>query len=166
MVSGGNFVNSFRNLMMVVCLTQAVLGADKSRDTTAGQKRRTVGVALAGGAALGLAHIGVLEWLEEHRVPIDYIAGTSMGGLVGGLYASGLTTAEIREFAGRVDWQQTFSPVPPYRQLSFRRKEDAADFPVALEIGLKGGKVALPSGLSTGQGVGLVAPGSRHPMAE
>src|SRR4051795_4467629 len=106
--SGGNFVNSFRNWMMVVCLTQAVLCADKPPDTPEGQKRRTVGVALAGGAALGLAHIGVLEWMEEHRIPIDYIAGTSMGGLVGGLYASGLTTAEIREFAGRVDWPQTF----------------------------------------------------------
>jgi NTE family protein len=156
MVLRRNFVNNLGKLMLVVFLTQGVLCADGLPDTTGGQKHRKVGVALAGGAALGLAHIGVLEWLEEHRIPIDYIAGTSMGALVGGLYASGLTTAEIREFARQVDWQQTFSPVPPYRQLAFRRKEDAAAFPVAFEMGLKGGRAALPSGLSAGQGVGLV----------
>jgi NTE family protein len=119
-------------------------------------ERPKLGVALAGGAALGLAHIGVLEWLEEHRVPVDYVAGTSMGALVGGLYATGLTPAEIREFASRVDWAQALSPTGPYRDLAFRRKEDEAEFPVSLEIGLKGWKVGLPSGLSAGQGVGLV----------
>jgi NTE family protein len=149
-------VNSFGKLAVLVCLTQAVVHAGGDPETTVRPNPRKLGVALAGGAALGLAHVGVLQWLEEHRIPIDYIAGTSMGALVGGLYASGLTPAEIQEFASRVDWQEAFSPTPPYRQLAFRRKEDAAAFPVALEIGLKEGKATLPSGLSAGQGVGLV----------
>src|SRR5271165_2268136 len=51
--------------------------------------RPRIGVALEGGGALGLAHIGVLQWFEDHHIPIDYLAGTSMGGLVGGLYATG-----------------------------------------------------------------------------
>ena len=131
---------------------QTVLCAAGPADKGRRSNHPRLGVALAGGAALGLAHIGVLEWMEEHRIPIDYIAGTSMGALVGGLYATGLTSAEIRDFASRVDWQQALSSTPPYRQLAFRRKEDAAAFPVALEIGLKGLKPGLPSGLSAGEG--------------
>jgi NTE family protein len=94
--------------------------------------------------------------MEEHRIPIDYIAGTSMGALVGGLHATGLTSAEIRDFASRVDWQQALSSASPYHELAFRRKEDAVAFPMSLEIGLNGWKPGLPSGLSAGQGVGLV----------
>src|SRR4051812_12059932 len=60
-------------------------------DYSSAQKRPRVALVLQGGGALGLAHVGVIEWLEEHHVPIDYVAGTSMGGLVGGLYASGQT---------------------------------------------------------------------------
>jgi NTE family protein len=94
--------------------------------------------------------------MEEHRIPIDYIAGTSMGGLMGGMHAAGMTSAEIRDFVSRVDWQNALSPTSPYRHLAFRRKEDAAAFPVALEIALKGWKAELPSGLSAGEGVSLV----------
>jgi NTE family protein len=131
-------------------------GLGASAEPSKFETRPKLGVALAGGAALGLAHIGVLEWLEEHRIPVDYVAGTSMGALIGGLYATGLTSAEIRDFASRVEWQQALSPTTPYRNLAFRRKEDEAEFPVALEIGLKGWKIGLPSGLSAGEGVGLV----------
>jgi len=99
-------VSSLGKLVVVVCLTQAVVCASDPPGAPGGQKRPKLGVALAGGAALGLAHIGVLEWMEEHRIPIDYIAGTSMGALVAGLYATGLTSAEIRDFASRVDWHE------------------------------------------------------------
>ena len=99
--------------------------------------RPKIGVALSGGAALGLAHIGVLEWLEEHRIPVDYIAGTSMGGLVAALHATGMNASEMREFADGVDWSAALSTTTPYRQLAFRRKEDVAEFPVTLEVGMK-----------------------------
>ena len=72
-----------------------------SEQTTPPSKRRpTIGVALEGGGALGLAHIGVLQWFEEHHIPIDYLAGTSMGGLVGGLYATGKSPQQASR-AGR-----------------------------------------------------------------
>src|SRR5690349_16344845 len=61
-----------------------------------GKARPKIGLVLEGGGALGFAHIGVLEWIEEHHIPVDSVAGTSMGGLVGGLYASGLSPDEIR----------------------------------------------------------------------
>src|SRR5947209_5696763 len=144
-------------LVCAACLTLAVLwGSGSNQERQESEKRPKLGVALAGGAALGLAHIGVLEWMEEHRIPIDYIAGTSMGGLVASMYATGMTGKEMQDFADRVNWRQALSPGAPYKQLAFRRKEDAAQFPVAFEIGIKGLKVGLPSGLSAGQGVGLV----------
>src|SRR5215469_11816655 len=59
--------------------------------------RPKIGVALEGGGALGLAHIGVLQWFEEHHIPVDYIAGTSMGGLVGGFYSTGMSPEKMRE---------------------------------------------------------------------
>src|SRR5271165_6745483 len=59
--------------------------------------RPKIGVALEGGGALGLAHIGVLQWFEDHHIPIDYLAGTSMGGLVGGLYATGKSPQQLRQ---------------------------------------------------------------------
>src|ERR1700732_1199979 len=61
---------------------------------TAPRPRPKIGVALEGGGALGLAHIGVLKWFEEHHIPVDYVAGTSMGGLVGGFYAAGMNPDE------------------------------------------------------------------------
>ena len=66
--------------------------------------RTTIGVALEGGGALGQAHIGVLKWFEEHHIPIDYLAGTSMGGLVGGMYATGLTPDELQKFVSEINW--------------------------------------------------------------
>jgi NTE family protein len=118
-------------------------------------KRPKIGVALAGGAALGLSHVGVLQWFEEHRIPVDYIAGTSMGGLVGGLYATGHRAPEIREFIKQVDWEDALRLSPAYQDLNFRRKEDSRAYPTAFELGLKQG-VQLPPGLSPGQGVGKV----------
>ena len=70
-------------------------------------KRLKIGVALEGGGALGLAHIGVLQWFEDHHIPIDYIAGTSMGGLVGGLYATGKSPAELKAIVDKQDWNVT-----------------------------------------------------------
>lgn len=117
--------------------------------------RPKVGLALAGGSALGLAHIGVLAWIEEHRIPVDFIAGTSMGGLVGGLYATGVSAADIRQFLQSVDWDKALLPSAPFRQLHFRRKEDRRAFPNSFELGLRGG-IRTPSALSAGHGVGLV----------
>lgn len=119
------------------------------------KQRPKIGLALAGGSALGFAHIGVLDWLEQHRIPVDRIAGTSMGGLVGGMYATGLPASDLHTFLQSVDWDKALLAAAPFRQLHFRRKEDKRDFPTQLEFGLKGGP-KLPSALSPGHGVGLV----------
>jgi NTE family protein len=102
-------------------------------------KRSTVGLVLQGGGALGLAHVGVITWLEEHHIPFDYIAGTSMGGLVGGVYATGHNAAEMRQIVNEIPWDQVMAGQTPFDALSFRRKEDARDYPNNLEFGLRKG---------------------------
>src|ERR1700683_1061451 len=113
--------------------------------------RPRICLVLSGGGARGMAHIGVLKVLEELKIPIDCIAGTSMGAVVGGLYASGMTAAQIDATMRSVDWQEAFRDAPPRRDLAFRRKQDDRNFLVRLPIGLKHGKLLLPKGLIQGQ---------------
>jgi NTE family protein len=94
----------------------------KATAASAGQ-RPTIGLVLEGGGALGLAHVGVLRWFEEHHIPVDYIAGTSMGGLVGGLYATGMSGDEIDKFLEGINWNRSLRNELPYPARSFRRKE-------------------------------------------
>ena len=117
--------------------------------------RPKIGVALEGGGALGLAHIGVLQWLEDHRIPVDFIAGTSMGGLVGGMYAMGMRPSEIRDLVMGIDWSETIAGKTPFQALSYRRKEDRRAFQNNLEFGLKNG-FSLPGGLTSGQNVSFL----------
>jgi len=117
--------------------------------------RPRIGLALGGGGARGFAHIGVLLWLEEHRVPVDVVGGTSMGGLVGGGFATGMTPREIRELVDGVDWAAVLAPDTPFVYKTFRRKEDTRAFPSALRFGLRGG-FRLPSGLSAAEQADLL----------
>ena len=126
--------------------------------------RAKIGVALEGGGALGLAHIGVLQWFEDHHIPIDYIAGTSMGGLVGGLYATGKTPKELQEIVEQQNWDIIIGGQAPYQDLSFRRKEDDRDYPTFLQIGLKKG-FSLPAGLNAGQQISLLIDRATLPYA-
>jgi NTE family protein len=123
--------------------------------STASRHRPTIGLALEGGGALGLAHIGVLQWFEEHHIPIDYLAGTSMGGLVGGLYASGKTPQQLHELVKAQNWDVILGGAIPYEDLSFRRKEDKVAFPNSILLGLRKG-LALPGGLNAGQQISLL----------
>jgi NTE family protein len=113
-------------------------------------KRSSIGVALEGGGALGLAHIGVLKWMYEHRIPVDYVGGTSMGGLVGGMYAMGLTPSELEKVVSEINWQAALGAQVAYRDLIFRRKQDRRAFQNSLVFGLKKGLTA-PGGLNSGQ---------------
>jgi NTE family protein len=117
--------------------------------------RPKVGLVLEGGGALGLAHIGVIQWLEEHRVPVDYVAGTSMGGLVGGLYATGHSASEEKALIKTIDWDRVLAGQTPYKNLSFRRKQDATEYPNRLEFGLKRG-LQFPEGFNSGQEVMMI----------
>ena len=113
--------------------------------------RPRIGLVLSGGGARGAAHIGVLKVLEENHVPVDAIAGTSMGAVVGGLYASGLSAADIERVMTSVDWEDAFRDRPARKDLNFRRKLEDQNFLVKFPLGLKGSKFRLPRGLVQGQ---------------
>ncbi len=115
--------------------------------------RPRIGLVLSGGGARGLAHIGVLKVLRRLRVPIAAIAGTSMGAVVGGLYASGLTAEQIETVVRSLNWQEAFRDQPPRQDLSLRRKEEDDNFLVDFRIGVKHGRLVLPQGLVEGQGL-------------
>ncbi len=121
------------------------------------QARPKVGLVLSGGAARGLAHIGVLKALEEQGVRIDAIAGTSMGAVVGGLYASGYKLEELEKLALGIDWQQALSDAPPRRDIPFRRKQDDRDFLVKQKLSFRDdGSLGLPLGVIQGQNLALL----------
>ncbi len=117
--------------------------------------RPRIGLALSGGGAFGLAEIGVIEWLEENRIPVDRIAGTSMGSIIGAMYATGMTPSEMRKFAEKIDWDEAFLPEPVYTQLAYRRKQDRRNYLIGAPLGIKHGLTG-PNGYNPGQGVGLL----------
>ncbi len=124
--------------------------------------RPRIGLALSGGGARGAAHIGVLRVLEEHRVPVDFIAGTSMGALVGGLYASGLPAAELERIITEMDWAEAFADKIPRADRSFRRKRDDDLYLVKNKPGLRGLSLRFPPGLIDGQRIDLLL--KRHTL--
>ena len=117
--------------------------------------RPRIGLALSGGGALGLTEIGVIQWMQENHIPVDRVAGTSMGSIIGAMYATGMTPAEIRAFAEKINWDQALLPEPPYSDLAFRRKQDRRDFLINAPLGLRHG-LHGPNGYNPGQGVGLL----------
>jgi len=129
--------------------------AQQSAQIQPGTSRPKIGIALEGGGALGLAHIGVLQWFEDHHIPIDYVAGTSMGGLVGGLYATGRSPEELKEVVAAQKWDIIIGGDIPYEDLSYRRKEDLSYIQNSLKLGLKHG-LSTPSGLNSGTEISLL----------
>lgn len=114
------------------------------------------GLVLGGGGARGVAHIGVLRELERQRVPICVIAGTSMGAIVGALYATGRTPDQIEEILKRLDWADLFRDAPPRARLPMRRKDAQLNYRLELEAGWRDGGLALPYGAVQGQKLGLL----------
>src|SRR5690348_10993263 len=136
-------------LTSTLALSSATRAQEAARQGEPGRPR--IGLVLSGGGARGAAHIGVLKVLEENHVPIDAIAGTSMGAVVGGLYASGLNAADVERVMQSVDWQDAFRDRPPRSDLNFRRKLEDQNFLVKFPLGLKGKQFRLPRGLVQGQ---------------
>lgn len=145
-------------LLLFVDMTPPVMHAQDGSATSqvvVQAHRPRIGLALSGGGAYGLAEIGVIRWMEENHIPVDRIAGTSMGSIIGAMYATGMSPDEIQTFAQKIDWEQAFLPGPVYTQLSYRRKQDRRDFLISTPLGLKHG-LRGPNGYSSGQGVGLL----------
>lgn len=111
---------------------------------------------LGGGGARGAAHIGVLKVLEREHVPIDCIVGTSMGAIVGGMYAAGYRASEIESILESIDWSDVLHDRTPRAQRSMRRKQDDLRRLHGVELGLKNGKIALPRGVIQGQRLELL----------
>lgn len=154
-----------RSLLVICVLASCRYTRSQELPKHDDKPRPKLGLLLEGGGALGLAHIGVITWMEEHHIPVSYIAGTSMGGLVGGIYATGRSPVEVRELVNGINWNQVMSEVTPFRDLSFRRKQDAHDVPGSLEFGLRGG-LQFPSGFNSGQEVSLVLDSVALPYSE
>jgi len=111
---------------------------------------------LSGGGARGITHIGVLKVLREMRVPIDYVAGTSMGAIVGGLYASGMTPQDMERHLIGISWPTLLSDSPERSDAGFRRKELEQDFPLGLELGFRDGSMRMFKGALSGNNLELM----------
>jgi NTE family protein len=133
----------------MLCMSITDASAD---DTTADEHRPRIGLVLSGGGARGAAHVGVIRALEDLRVPIDAVAGTSMGAVVGGLYCAGLDGAAIEEVFRNLDWQDLFRDRALRRDLVYRRKQDDRSIYARGSLGLRYGEgIELPLGLVQGQ---------------
>lgn len=126
-------------------------------------QRAKIGLVLSGGGARGFAHIGVLKVLEENNVPIDYIVGTSMGSIIGGLYAIGQTPEEIERGVHGIAWDKVFNDFAYREYKSFRRKQDDYDFFNLQRIGITGDGLQIRPGLIEGQQIELALDRLAHP---
>jgi NTE family protein len=131
-------------VLTLLMVFAAVGGADQD-------DRPKIGLVLSGGGALGAAHIGVLKVLDELRVPIYCVTGTSMGGVVGGLHAAGYAPDELEDIILDIDWRTLLDDRPPRRRVPFRQKVDDLTFLTRLEMGFNRGKFQLPAALIQGQ---------------
>ncbi|MCP4076695.1 MAG: hypothetical protein GY744_11000 [Gammaproteobacteria bacterium] len=133
----------------------ADLQSSKSATQNAQTQRPKIGLVLSGGGARGFAHIGVLKILEQNNVPIDYIVGTSMGSIVAGLYAMGLTPEEIEKGVQGIEWGKVFDDFAYRDYKSFRRKQDDYDFFSIYRVGITDDGMNISPGLIEGQQVEL-----------
>jgi NTE family protein len=118
--------------------------------------RPRIGLVLSGGGARGLAHVGVLKALERAHVRIDAIAGTSMGAILGGLYASGMSADQLEAELRRVDWDALFATRVARPNLSQRRKEEDFEISTGLEFGVHDGQLSAPQGALSSRGLELL----------
>jgi NTE family protein len=123
-------------------------------DPTVGPRPR-IGLVLGGGGAKGAAHVGVLSVLEELRIPIDCVVGTSMGALVGGTFASGMDARELEDAVRSISWQEAIARSGLRNKVPMRRKLAGNTYSNSLEFGVRGGRLVAPSGLINSQNVDL-----------
>jgi len=137
-------------LLISLLFVQPLAAADKN-DTTSDGERPKIGVVLGGGGARGAAHVGVLKILEDLRIPVDYVVGTSMGAIVAGLAAAGMSSEEIRQAMITMDWNDVFDDNPPRADRSFRRKRDDDLYTMDATLGVREGEFEVPLAVIRGQ---------------
>lgn len=139
---------------VVPLLTPSVIAAPA--DDRPFEERPTVGLVLSGGGAKGMAHVGVLRVLEEMRIPVDLVVGTSAGSAVGALYATGMPVSEIEQRFIELDWISSFQDDPGRAYKPVRRKQEDWRFPVVPGIGVRAGGLHLGGGIIAGQNLGFI----------
>ncbi|WAC74784.1 patatin-like phospholipase family protein [Roseateles sp. SL47] len=127
--------------------------APASPRPTANGPRPRLGLVLSGGGARGLAHVGILKVLERQHIPVDVITGTSMGAIIGGLYASGMSAQDLDRELKRIAWDRLFASRIDRQDLSQRRKEEDFAFSATIEFGLRNGEVRVPTGTLSSRGL-------------
>ena len=150
--------NLYTACIRTVCVLSIVFlsGQVQATQDKDGSDRPKIGLVLSGGGARGAAHVGVLKILEEKRIPVDVIAGTSFGAIVGGLYAAGYSAEELNEILRNIDWKDSLSGRAPRDKRSFKLKQEDNGFLIKLKVGIDDGKFKLPSGLITPNNLRLV----------
>lgn len=145
--------NTFLALVVttIICLSPSLFASEPEDNAN----RPKIGLVLSGGGARGAAHVGVLKILEENNIPIDMISGTSMGSVVGGLYASGMSPAEIEIALTTMDWDKALTDEQSRQYLSLNQKRQQDLFTTILNPGFNDGRVQLPSGAILGQNIDL-----------
>ena len=154
MVTGSLYRIAVLSLWASLC-SNTVLAAPCDKAGAQAQGRPRIGLVLGGGGARGAAHVGVLKVLKEMHIPVDCIAGTSMGAIVGGLYASGLSPEEIERDMRDMDWDDVLEDQPPRPERQFRRKRDDDLYLVKKQLGIESGRLELPLGFIQGQKLDL-----------
>ena len=145
-----------RTLLLLSAVLALPLAAQEPPASPAPKARPRLGLVLSGGGARGAAHVGVLKVLEELRVPVDLVAGASMGSIVGGLYATGMSPQEMEDALATMDWDASFEDGVPRRDMPFRRKFDESSFLTKLTLGIRDGHLAMPTGLVEGQKLNFI----------
>ena len=146
-------------LLFLVAILQPVF-------VSAEVERPMVAVVIGGGGAHAVANLGVLQELERQRVPVDLVVGTGIGGVIGGLYSSGMSSSEIKDFLLNTDWADVFDPDTRREDLSYRRKRDDEDFLIKYRVGIKDGQAQLPCYCQChATPGGSVQLGKEHPVA-
>ncbi len=146
-------------LLVLACVGPAAGAmplAEAAADST--RPRPSIGLVLGGGGARGVAHVGVLRVLDELRIPVDYVGGTSMGSIIAALFALGMTADEIQQQIEVVDWDDLFADTPDRSRRTYRRKEDDHAFFLPVELGFSKGTLVTNRGIIAGQKLSFAFP--------
>ncbi|MEZ8826560.1 patatin-like phospholipase family protein [Vibrio amylolyticus] len=141
----------FSFLAFLICLVSPFSMAASSIESDEQLERPSIAVVLAGGGAKGAAHIGVLKALEELRIPVDYITGTSMGAYIGGLYATGMSAEEIESLIYSTEWNRGYRDRVNRSERRTINKEYEDRYQIKTDLGLRWGEIRAPRGVVQGQ---------------